>query len=119
MPLLSHPLPSPNTVCFSGAAHVIDPKNNIDGPRDVAVQAGKIAEVSASIDPSRARRDDRRRLPVFTSHTGLVDMHTHLFHTTGIRADLAAGDNSVQPGQHFSFRSGTTAMVDAWRVGLA
>src|SRR5437868_2006984 len=36
--------------------HVIDPRNNIDGPRDVAIQAGKIAEVSAAIDPARARK---------------------------------------------------------------
>ncbi len=36
--------------------HVIDPRNNIDGLRDVAIQAGKIAEVSAAIDPARARK---------------------------------------------------------------
>jgi dihydroorotase len=93
--------------------HVIDPKNNIDGIRDVAISAGKIAAVSASIDPARARKIvDATGLYVTP---GIVDMHTHLFHTTGIR-DSWAGDNSVQPDA-FSFRSGTTTMVDAGSSG--
>jgi dihydroorotase len=93
--------------------HVIDPKNNIDGARDVAIQAGKIAEVSASIDPSRAKKTiDVRGLYVTP---GVVDIHTHLFYTTGI-PDSWAGDNSVQPDA-FSFRSGVTTMVDAGSSG--
>src|SRR6266478_6308460 len=93
--------------------HVIDPRNNIDGLRDVAIQAGKIAEVSATIDPSRARKIiDAGGLYITP---GLVDIHTHLFHTTGIR-DAWAGDNSVQPDA-FSFRSGVTTMVDAGSSG--
>jgi dihydroorotase len=93
--------------------HVIDPKNNIDGVQDVAVQDGKVAEVSPSIDPSRARKTiDVSGLYVTP---GIVDMHTHLFHTTGIR-DSWAGDNSVQPDA-FSFRSGVTTMVDAGSSG--
>jgi dihydroorotase len=93
--------------------HVIDAKNNIDGIRDVAVQAGKIAAVSTSIDPARARKVvDVGGLYVTP---GIVDMHTHLFYTTGIR-DSWAGDNSVQPDA-FSFRCGTTTMVDAGSSG--
>ncbi len=93
--------------------HVIDPRNNIDGLRDVAIQAGEIAEVSAAIDPSRARKIiDASGLYITP---GLVDIHTHLFHTTGIR-DAWAGDNSVQPDA-FSFRSGVTTMVDAGSSG--
>src|SRR5580700_1920374 len=92
---------------------VIHPRNNIDGPRDVAIQAGKIAEVAAAIDPARARKTiDVSGLYVTP---GIVDIHTHLFHTTGIR-DSWAGDNSVQPDA-FSFRSGTTTMVDAGSSG--
>lgn len=53
------------------------------------------------------------------SPAGLVDLHTHLFATTGIR-DAWAGDNSVLP-DGFSFRTGVTTMVDAgssgWRRG--
>src|SRR5258708_7540771 len=93
--------------------HVIDPRNNIDGRRDVAIQAGKIAEVSAAIDPALARKTiDAGGLYITP---GLVDIHTHLFHTTGIR-DAWAGDNSVQPDP-FSFRSGVTPMVDAGSPG--
>jgi dihydroorotase len=93
--------------------HVIDARNNIDGIRDVAVRAGKIAAVSASIDPSHARKTvDVTGLYVTP---GIVDIHTHLFHTTGIR-DSWAGDNSVQPDA-FSFRSGITTMVDAGSSG--
>jgi dihydroorotase len=93
--------------------HVIDPRNNLDGLRDVAIQSGKIAEVSAAIDPARARKTiDATGLYITP---GLVDIHTHLFHTTGIR-DAWAGDNSVQPDA-FSFRSGVTTMVDAGSSG--
>ncbi|SMO91223.1 hypothetical protein SAMN06265218_12338, partial [Fodinibius sediminis] len=34
--------------------HVIDPKNDIDEPMDVAIKDGKIAEVSADIAPGDA-----------------------------------------------------------------
>ena len=36
--------------------HVIDPKNNIDGPSDVAVKDGNIAAVEKTIDPALAYR---------------------------------------------------------------
>ncbi|MEZ5367308.1 MAG: amidohydrolase/deacetylase family metallohydrolase [Bryobacterales bacterium] len=46
---------------------------------------------------------------------GLIDLHVHVFHTTGI-AGAWAGDNSVQPDA-FSFRTGVTTMVDAGSSG--
>lgn len=93
--------------------YVIDPRNHIDGVRDVAISGGKIAAVAASLDPSGARKTiDATGLFVTP---GLVDMHVHVFHTTGIR-DSWAGDNSVQPDA-FSFRSGVTTMVDAGSSG--
>jgi dihydroorotase len=93
--------------------HVIDPKNNIDGIMDVAVRDGRIAEVARSIDPARASKVlDATGLYVTP---GIVDIHTHLFHTTGL-AGAWAGDNSVAPDS-FSFRSGTTTMVDAGSAG--
>ena len=36
--------------------HVIDPKNNIDGPMDVAVAAGKIAAVARDIPARKPRK---------------------------------------------------------------
>jgi dihydroorotase len=93
--------------------HVIDPKNGIDARMDVAVRDGRIAAVAASIDPAGAKKAiDVSGLYVTP---GLVDIHTHLFHTTGVR-DAWAGDNSVQPDA-FSFRSGVTTMVDAGSSG--
>jgi dihydroorotase len=93
--------------------HVIDPKNKIDGRMDVAVRDGKIAAVAAGIDPAQAKQVlDVEGLYVTP---GLVDIHVHVFHTTGIR-DAWAGDNSIQPDA-FSFRTGVTTMVDAGSSG--
>jgi len=50
LPLLLTPAFAQYDLLLKGG-HVIDPKNNIDGRRDIAIQAGKIAEVSAAIDP--------------------------------------------------------------------
>lgn len=93
--------------------HVIDPKNLLDSRLDVAIADGKVAAVSPGIDPAGAQKTiDVAGLYVTP---GLVDMHTHVFHTTGI-PDAWAGDNSVQPDA-FSFRSGVTTMVDAGSSG--
>jgi dihydroorotase len=93
--------------------HVVDPRNNLDAVMDVAVRDGKIAAVSANIDPAQARRTVEARGLYVTP--GLIDLHTHVFHTTGI-ADAWAGDQSVQPDA-FSFRTGVTTMVDAGSSG--
>jgi len=104
-------LPQHDLVLKGG--RVIDPRNNLDGIRDVAVRDGRIAAVAANIDAAQARQViDVRGLYVTP---GLVDLHTHLFATTGIR-DAWAGDQSVLP-DGFSFRTGTTTMVDAGSSG--
>jgi dihydroorotase len=46
---------------------------------------------------------------------GLIDIHVHLFHTTGL-AKAWAGDYSIQPDA-FSFRTGVTTMLDAGSAG--
>jgi dihydroorotase len=93
--------------------HVIDPKNNIDGAADVAVAGGRIAAVGPNLDASKARQViDAKGLYVTP---GLVDLHTHVFHTTGVK-DSWAGDNSIAPDS-FSFRTGVTTMVDAGSSG--
>jgi dihydroorotase len=93
--------------------HVIDPKNNIDAVRDVAISQGKIAAVAANIPATNAKKVISANGLYVTP--GLVDMHVHLFHTTNI-PDVWAGDNSVAPDS-FSFRSCTTTMVDAGSAG--
>jgi len=95
--------------------HVIDPRNHIDGPADVAVLDGKIALVAPSIAPEEAvRAVDASGLYVTP---GLIDIHTHVYAGTGER-DSYAGDNSIYP-DGFTFRVGVTTIVDAgcsgWR----
>jgi dihydroorotase len=93
--------------------HVIDPRNGIDAAMDVAISDGKIAAVQADIDRSQARAvADVTGLYVTP---GLIDIHVHVFATTGMK-DAWAGDNSVLPDE-FSFRSGVTTMVDAGSSG--
>jgi dihydroorotase len=93
--------------------HVIDPKNGIDAVMDVAVKDGRIAAAGRNLSPAEAAKTiDVSGLYVTP---GLVDIHTHLFATTGIR-NAWAGDNSVLP-DGFSFRTGVTTMVDAGSSG--
>jgi dihydroorotase len=93
--------------------HLIDPKNHIDGPRDVAIAGGKVAAVDAQIPAAAARKVlDASGLYLAP---GLVDIHTHIYATPGHR-HAWAGDNSVLP-DGFSFRSGVTTMVDTGSAG--
>src|SRR5688572_31906153 len=93
--------------------HLIDPKNNIDARMDVAVRAGKVSAVAPNIEASTARRTlDVSGLYVTP---GLIDLHVHVYHSPNVK-DAWAGDNSVQPDA-FSFRTGTTTMVDAGSSG--
>ncbi len=93
--------------------HVIDPKNNLSAPMDVAIAGGKIARVAAGIPPAEARRvADVSGLYVVP---GLIDMHVHVYAGTGVKG-VIAGDQSVYP-DGFSFRSGVTTVVDAGSAG--
>ncbi|MCG8648789.1 MAG: amidohydrolase family protein, partial [Pirellulales bacterium] len=93
--------------------YVIDPRNGVNGHRDVAISEGRIAAVEPEIDPSRAERVlDISDLYVTP---GLVDLHVHVYYNTGI-GGAWAGDSSIQPDAH-SFRSGVTTMVDAGSSG--
>jgi dihydroorotase len=97
---------------FKGG-HVIDPKNNLDGVRDVAVRDGKIAAVAASLPVGAARKTiDLAGLYVTP---GLVDIHVHVFWgpRNGATTD---GDHCVQPDA-VGFRTGVTTMVDAGSAG--
>lgn len=92
--------------------HVIDPKNKIDGPSDVAIKDGAIAAVGKSIDPGLATRVVDASGHYVTP--GLVDMHVHLYTGTGLKS--LTGDQSVYP-DGFSFRACTTTMADAGSSG--
>ncbi|HYO83060.1 MAG TPA: amidohydrolase/deacetylase family metallohydrolase [Bryobacteraceae bacterium] len=93
--------------------HVVDGRNGVDGVRDVAIRAGRIAAVAPAIEPARAARViDVKGLYVVP---GLIDIHVHVFHTSLV-PNAWAGDNSVQPDT-ISFRTGVTTMVDAGSSG--
>jgi dihydroorotase len=92
--------------------HVIDPKNNINEARDVAISKGLIAAVEKNIAPSTATQViDLTGLYVAP---GLVDIHVHVYAGAGGRS--YTGDLSVYPDGH-SFRGCTTTMVDAGTSG--
>ncbi len=92
--------------------HVIDAKNHIDGPRDIAISDGRIARVAERIDPSDAKKVvDVSGLYVTP---GLIDMHVHVFKRSN--PPPGAQDESVNPDA-FSFRSGVTTVVDAGSSG--
>jgi len=85
--------------------HVIDPKNGINGSRDIAIAGGKIAAVAAHIAPDKAYKVvDVSGLYVTP---GLVDIHTHFW------GDPGAG---LHPDS-LTFRSGVTTVVDAGGSG--
>ncbi len=93
--------------------HVIDAKNNIDSIRDVAIRDGKIAAVAAHIDPAKALKTvDASGLYVTP---GLVDIHVHVYASTGEKNSYA-GDEGVWP-DGFTFRSGVTTVADAGSSG--
>jgi len=93
--------------------HLIDPKNAINAPRDVAITKGKIAAVGENLDPDQADKIvDVSGLYVMP---GLVDIHAHVFTGTG-RKGVLTGDTSVYP-DGFSFRAGVTTLVDVGSSG--
>ena len=94
---------------------VLDPSRGVDVVADLAIRDGFIlgtGDYMGRPDSSAARVIDASGLLVVP---GLVDMHTHLFHTVP-NPDAWAGENSVPPDA-FSFRSGVTTMVDAGSAG--
>ncbi|WP_265242407.1 amidohydrolase/deacetylase family metallohydrolase [Muriicola sp. Z0-33] len=94
--------------------HVIDAKNNINGPMDVAVKDGKIAVVASNIGQNQAKEViDATGLYVCP---GLLDIHSHNFHGTEPDAYLSNSDTALPP-DGFSFRSGVTTIVDVGGAG--
>ena len=93
--------------------HLIDPKNNVNAPMDLAITDGKIAAIDQDIPANQAQQIlDVTGLYITP---GLVDIHTHMYATPGW-ANAWAGDNSILP-DGFSFRSGVTTMVDTGSAG--
>ena len=94
--------------------HVIDPKNNIDGVMDIAINDGKIAQVAKNIDSRQAAQVINAK--GFYVTPGLIDIHTHNFVGTNPDQAYMNGPGGVVP-DGFSFRSGVTTVVDAGSSG--
>ncbi len=92
---------------------VVDPKNNIDDVRDVAIRGDRIAAVSPDIPVSSAKKViDVAGLYVTP---GLIDIHVHVF-TQSAPGTVYDVENSVVP-DHATFRTAVTTVVDAGTTG--
>ena len=77
MLLVSAVLAQPQYDLLLTGGHVVDAKNQLSAVRDVAIQNGRIAEVSSHIDPAKAAKVvDVSGLYVTP---GLVDIHVHVY----------------------------------------
>ena len=111
-PPTNQPNPLPYDLLLRNG-HVIDAKNNIDRVTDVAIKDGKIAAVGDNLNAADAAKAIDVKGLVVTP--GLVDIHTHVYASTGEKLSLA-GDESVWP-DGFTFRTGVTTIVDAGSSG--
>lgn len=94
---------------------IMDPKNNIEGVMDVAInKEGKIAAVAKNINPKSATRVvNAKGLMVIP---GIIDMHTHNF--AGVEADRYLRNSYyANMPDGFTFRVGVTTVVDAGSAG--
>lgn len=94
--------------------HLIDPKNNVDGIMDLAINDGKIALVAKNIDEKEGKQVINARDMYVTP--GIIDIHVHVFYGTKMDQELMNGPSAVAPDA-FSFRAGVTTFVDAGSSG--
>lgn len=85
---------------------VIDPRNGVDGLRDVAVRGGKIAAVETEIDGASAKQI--RNVAGKIVCPGLIDFHTHVYDK--------ATSLGVDP-TYLSRQSVVSTLVDAGSAG--
>jgi dihydroorotase len=111
--LPAHAQQAPDYDFLIKGGRVIDPRNNLDGVRDVAIKDGRIAAVAADIPAARALKAVDAKGLVVTP--GLIDIHVHVFPGEKLR-DYAGGDWSVFP-DGFTLRSCVTTVADAGTSG--
>ncbi|MDA4136488.1 MAG: amidohydrolase/deacetylase family metallohydrolase [Thaumarchaeota archaeon] len=85
---------------------LIDPARGINEKMDVAVSAGRVAEVARSISPGRGRRHVDASGKIVTP--GFIDMHTH------VAKDIVK--LGVDP-ETYCLQNGSTTVVDAGSTG--
>jgi dihydroorotase len=85
---------------------VIDPSQNVDAVRDVAVRDGKVAAIQAQITASDTSEVIDATGNIVTP--GLIDLHTHVF--------PYVGPYGIEPDPYFVKR-GVTTVIDAGTSG--
>ncbi|HET7101925.1 MAG TPA: amidohydrolase/deacetylase family metallohydrolase [Terriglobia bacterium] len=85
---------------------VVDPSQELDAVRDVAIAGGKIAKVESNIPSSQAREVINAGGKIVTP--GLIDIHTHVF--------PYVGPYGIEPDP-YCLRRGVTTVVDAGTSG--
>ncbi len=85
---------------------VIDPSQELDAVRDIAIASGKIVSIEREIPVERARRIIRAQGMIVTP--GLIDIHTHVFPFTG--------PYGIEADPHCVYK-GVTTVVDAGTSG--
>ncbi|GLU54545.1 amidohydrolase/deacetylase family metallohydrolase [Dyadobacter frigoris] len=101
------------TIIIKGG-HVIDPKNNINGIMDVALNGDTVKSVAKNIDPKLGIQVVDAKGMYVTP--GLIDMHSHNFYGTKMDQTYSNGPNALAP-DGFTFRTGVTTVVDAGCAG--
>ncbi len=86
--------------------HVLDPRNRINAPMDVAIAGGKIARVAPNIPPEQAKKVVA--VPGYFVTPGLVDIHVH-YYAVGSPLSIMPDNSALQ--------SGVTTAVDAGSSG--
>lgn len=94
--------------------HVIDPRNGINEPMDVAIRDGRIVIVAKDIATENALQIVHANGLYVTP--GLIDIHTHVFYGNNPDQYLMDATSAVVP-DGFTFRSGVTTIVDAGSSG--
>ncbi|MFH1570441.1 MAG: amidohydrolase/deacetylase family metallohydrolase, partial [Gemmatimonadota bacterium] len=84
--------------------HLIDPRNHLDGPFDLAITGGKIAAVGPDLPATAGRVVDVTGLYVTP---GLIDMHVHVY---------GGYEGWLFPDQH-ALPYGVTTVVDTGGAG--
>jgi dihydroorotase len=80
---------------------LIDPRNAVDGVRDIGIRKGRIAAVAPRLDPGKAKVIDAAGLVVTP---GLIDTHAHVY-------EHVSGDFGLNPDL-VGIRTGVTTVVD-------
>ena len=85
---------------------VIDPESGLDGVRDVAIAAGRIAAVGTGLPPGPADVDVSGQVVT----AGFIDLHSHVNDVGGLRLQAMDGVTTA-----LELEAGVTPVAEAYR----